>query len=454
MSVPIPRGFLEEWCDILAVDTEMPPEAYLATGLVSVAAIVGPRLFVRFSHTRRERCNLWVLNVGRSAMARKTTGMSAAKWACGAAENVLGDGLRWYGAKRLSDAQMAVDLDVVSADTAAARAAEKAAAAEEKREPSEVAVVRRRVPVAWVLALNELASLWGEGLRDWQQATQAFLLDIFDGELASNTRQTFVPAQETFVCALGNIPPAELTARTTLGMLTSGFAGRWVLLPSPGPVVPISFPALNGNDPMRALAERLRHLAGLASGSQGIDVRTLWTPEALEIRDVWYCGRWEELRQADPDSHEAAARADLYMRLQATAIKLATIVAVCRQGRELAHLHEVRVELADAAWAQERVEQSIRTLMDVVAETGGGSVSVSGKAENRVLHVMRRRGARDAASALTFRDIGTAAKGSSARRDVVTALESLAAMGAVEVLEIPPGPRGGRPGRAAYLLVE
>ncbi|PND64671.1 hypothetical protein, partial [Escherichia coli] len=76
---------------------------------------------------------LWILNVGRSAIARKTTGMSAARWAIGVAARTLGDQVRWYSAKRLSDAQLVVDLDVVGADTRRAQEEEDQIADAEKR---------------------------------------------------------------------------------------------------------------------------------------------------------------------------------------------------------------------------------------------------------------------------------------------------------------------------------
>lgn len=449
---PIPAGFLTEWCETFAEGTEAAPAAFLGPGLVAVAGLVGPRLSIRWGPVHRERCNLWVVNVGQSALARKTTGMSTVRWAARLAEQELGDGMRWYGAKRLSDAQMAVDFDVVSADTAAARTAEKAAAAAEDREPLEVGPITRAVPVAWVLALNELASLWGEGLRDWIAATQAFLLQLFDGELSSNTRQTSVPAQETFVAALGNLPPAELADRTTLGLIGSGFVGRWLLLPSPGPVRPISFPALNGHDPLRWLGDRVRHLARLAQGAErGLDVRALWTPEALEVRDVWYCGDWELHNGHDGRDREENADAELWGRLQATAVKLSTLLAVARQAERVTRLEDVRVEVADVAWAQARVDASRRMMMGVLHESGGGSSSVLGKVENRVVAFLEHAGACSQEAALPFSRVAKATKNSDSHGDVIRALEGLSSAGTLNYADGVVGPRGGRPARVVWL---
>lgn len=450
-ELTIPDGFLSEWCTTLAVGTEMPPEAYLATGLVTMAAICGPRLYIQFSPTRRERCNLWVLNVGRSALARKTTGLSAARWAVRVAGEILDDQIRWYGAKRMSDAQMAVDLDVVSADTEAARKAEAAAAKEEKREPQAIAPVHRGTPVSWMLSLNEVASLWGENLRDWQQSTQGFLLDIFDGELASNTRQTFVPEQETFVCAIGNIPPAELSARTTFGQISSGFAGRWLMLPTPAPVNPISFPYLNGREPMKHLGDRVRDMARMAGSDPPVDVRQMWTEEALAGHDDWYARWWNELRAAAPDSREESARADLWGRLQATTKKVATFVAISRQLDHLAHIHQARVELEDVDWAQTRAEESIAGILDVVSASGGGAVSVVGKVENRVLRYLEAEAATSEETAISFNRVVKAVKNSDSHGDVLRALEGLIGADLIETSDGIVGSKGGRPARVVWV---
>lgn len=455
-GVPVPGGFLTEWCETMAHGTEMPPPAYLATGLVTAASIVGPRMFVRFSPTRRERCNLWVLNVGRSAIARKTTGMSAARWAVKVAADHLGSGLRWFAPQRLSDAGLASRLDVVGADLAEAQEAEDRAAKLEKREPRRLEPAPRATPVSWLMAVNELAPLWGEGLRDWQAATSAMLLDLFDGELSSDTKASHVPAQETFVCALGNMPPAELAARTTLGLLTSGFAGRWVLIPSPGPVTQIPFPRPNGTDPLASLAERVKALAALASGTRGVDVQALWPAggEADVARRDWYV-RWHaELRRADAEDREVAARADLFNRLQATALKLASIVAVTRQAHEVEHLADVRVSAFDAVWAQEVVDQSIAALMGVVRESGGGAATSLGRLENRIESYLRQRGHVSRESAVSFNRVAKACKNSDSHGEVLRALEGMISAEILAYADGVVGPRGGAPARVVWLAVD
>lgn len=458
----IPDGFLREWCQTMSAGTESPPAAYLSTGLAVLAAIVGPRLYIRWSHTRRERCNVWCLTVGRSALGRKTTGMHAAKWAIAVAREVLGDQVRWFAPKRLSDAGLAARLDVVGEDTRQAQEVADAEAAAvprtggPKAKAAPVAPVVRAIPVSWLLALNEVAPLWGESLREWQSAASAMLLDLFDGELGSDTRATEVPDQETFVSALGNIPPAELAERTTLRLLTSGFAGRWVLVPSPGPKEGIPFPALNGRGPQAALAEVIRVLAGLAAEARGPDghglefVR-LWSAEAVAARERWYMTHFDRLSALSGASREDAAAADLWSRLQATAAKLATLVGVSRTFAGAERLEDCRVEASDVEWAQGLVDASIATLLGVVREAGGGAATPLGRIGNRIVAFLEREGARDAATGISRSRVAKAVRNSDAHPDVMRVLDAMLANGVLESADGVTGPRGGRPALVVWL---
>lgn len=448
----LPSGFLTEWCESLSHGTEMPAEAYLPTGIASAAAIVGPRLFIRWGPTRRERCNLWVLNVGRSAIGRKTTGMSAARWAMRTAAKTLGDQVRWYSAKRLSDAQLVVDLDVVGADTQKAQGEEDQVASAEKRKPRILEPVHRRIPVSWLLGANEVGPFWGESRSEWQMSTQGFLLDVFDGEIVSRTRSSQVAEQETFVCAIGNIPPSELVSKTTMATLTSGFAGRWLVMSSPGPTHAVSMPEMNGSDPLHALGAMLEELARLSADCPGLDAKDLWSEEAVMVRDGWYRRWWDELAGADAHSREVGARADLFNRAQAHALKLSTLAAVCRDLGRIERLCDVRVGVDDVVWAQGLVDRSVGQMMDVVDQGGGGSASTMGRVENRVLRFLREQRATDLETSVALGEISRKVKHSDEHKHVVQAIEAMAALDVVAFEASAPGPKGGRPGRRVWLL--
>lgn len=430
VGVTIPKGFLTEWCETLSRDGEMPAISYLPTGLVLIAAIVGVKIKIRWTPVRDERCNLWILNVGRSAMHKKTTGLTALRWGIKVASERLGDEIRYHSVQRLSDAGLADMLDVVGKDTAKAQKEENAAAKLEKREPSELEPVVREMPVSQVLALNEVAPIWGEARDQYRQNARQLLLDVYDGRLSSSTKTTQVFDQEVFTCALGNIPEAELSDRTTDSVLRSGFAGRWVVCQAPDPIRLISFPHVNGTDPLAALADRIRQLTHLHHYCADIqDVRKLWTDEAVASRQAWY------ERRVGRFIREAGADGDVWNRLQATAVKLAVVAAISRQvGADFSDLGALRVEVGDAEWAQELVEASLKTLMGAVAAGGGGSTSPTGRLEQRILNTLTNHGARSETTAMKVRAIADNARGDDSRKDVVSALLSLHTTGSVEVV--------------------
>lgn len=430
----IPDGFLSTWCEILAEGTEMPPEAYLTSGLVCVSTIIGPRMRLRWSHTHTELCNLWIVNVGRSALARKTSGMSAAKWAMRIAEGVVGDQARWYGIQRFSDAQIARDLDVVGPDTKAARELAAKEAKEAGEDPEHVPAVRRKVPVGWLMSLNEISSLWGDNLRDYQQAAQQFLLDVYDGNLSSNTTATFVPSQETFVSAIGNIPPSELSDRTTLAMLRSGFAGRWIVMPTPAPVRPIHIPRLGSRETLDRLANLVVALAELAEQVSEVDVfRVMWPEgsEADKCRENWYGSAWARLKDSDAMIPEEQARGELFGRLQSTSVKLSSIVAVTRAVGSVSTINDVVVSGEDCHYGQRLVDDSLSYLMQIVEDSGAASSTPVGKMEGRVLRFLERRNAVSETSAVSLAQVSDGCKGKTDRETVRRAVESLASAGKV-----------------------
>lgn len=448
---PIPEGFLSRWCDVLSDASESPPGAFLPSGLAMLSAIAGPRLVMRWGVAHEERMNLWVLNVGTSALARKTSGMSGMRKAV---EWVKGDDLiRTVSFARLSDAGLVSALDVVTGDTAA-----KAADAEEyptgtknkdKAPPPEPVV--REVPLSWIATFNEVAPIWTDEGTGWAMDAQRVMLDIYDGQLSSSTKATSVPSQACFVTAIGNIPPGVLREKTTLGMLSSGFVGRWLVVPTPEPTQIVSFPMPNGTDPLNRLRGDIEHLYQTATKGARYVVNNLWTPDALYLRDEWYRGHVESLRGSDPDDPFAVASAELFGRLQATAVKVATLLAVGRMGHKMNDLSELRVDVDDVAWASTAIDASIEYVTELLRDAGAEAATPSGKVEGRVLRYVEKAGAFSRETALTVTKVADGTKGGQVSRgDVIRTIEALLSTGHLSFTE---GPitRGGVPSRLVWI---
>lgn len=415
---PIPDGFLSEWCSTLAEGSESPPEAFLPTGLAMLSAVAGPRLVMRWSNLHEERMNLWVLNVGASALARKTSGVSGLKRAVGWID---GDQHRVTSMDRISDAGMVSQLDVVGPDTAAAGDSDDG-------EP-----VVRSVPVSWVALFNEISSVWADDSTSWLMAAQKAMLSIYDGKLSSTTKATSVREQDCFVTAIGNIPPGVLREQTTLGMLSSGFVGRWLAIPTPAPTEPVSFPMPDGDEPVDRLRRTVRHMASVAALKERVIVNGLWTPDAIYMRDEWYREAFFRHRSGSSDDAILAAESELWGRLQATAVKLATLLAFGAQYHRVGDLRELRVSCDEVAWASQVVDASIGYVTEALRSSGADSVTAKGKVEGRILRFLERQAAIGEASGKSFSDVGTACKGRDSRAEVTAALDALASSGHVAV---------------------
>jgi len=424
---PIPEGFLARWCSTLSESSESPPGAFLPTGLALLSAIVGPRLVMRWGVSHEERMNLWILNVGMSALARKTSGLSglrtAVKWI-----RDDDDLIRLLSVARISDAGLVASLDVVSDDTAkAAKDADDFPTGPKSKNAPEPDPVHRAVPLSWITVFNEVAPIWKEDGAGWAMDAQRALLAIYDGQLSSTTKATHVPAQDCFVTAIGNIPPGVLRDQTTLGMLSSGFVGRWLVVPTPAPTEVVSFPMPNGADPLNHLREEIDQLAHLAKrGGNRHVVNDLWTEDAKYLRHEWYAGHCATYEHLSPDDALAVAGAELFGRLQATAVKVATLIAVGRMADQINHLSELRVTVDDVHWASQVIDASIVYVTDTLREAGAESSSAAGKVEGRVLRYLDKTGAISESTSRVIRDISNAAKGGNvSHRDVVGSIDAL-----------------------------
>lgn len=421
---PIPSGLLDRWCRIMSEGSESPPGAFLPSGLALLSATIGPRMTLTWGNTHQERMNLWVLNVGASALDRKTSGLSglrnAIKWAVEAGDDLI----RMHNAHRISDAGLVTALDVVSRDTEKAR-----------KTDAEHAEVHRPVPVSWVVLFNEVASIWTDDTASWVAEAQRALLSIYDGQLASTTKASSVPPQDCFVTAIGNIPPGVLRDQTTLGMLQSGFVGRWLVIPTPPPERIVSFPPTpNGHDPLNPLRVDVSRLMRLARAQDNVVVNGLWTREAKRVRHEWYEKHYHTNRKRADGDPLALGTGELFGRLQATAIKVATLLAVGRTLEGLESLSDLRVEVEDTVWAQDVIDRSIHYMIGSLRDSGAASRTVAGKVEGRILRYLEKHMATAPELGVAVSQVADMAKGGDvSRQDISRALDVLVNVGAVEM---------------------
>lgn len=440
-SVPIPPGFLKDWCAAHAKGTEQTPEAFLASGLALMAAVCGPRLVIRWTQTYEERANLWVMVAARSALGGKTTTANALAWGIRRAKGVLGDdAIRRMPIDRFSDADIVHELDVLGQDQRAAEASEKRIAKAEGRDVNPVSVVQRTPPVGFVMVVNELAQLWGGDIPKHHDQARTTLLSVYDGQLSSNTRATKVAPQDCCVSAIGNIPISELERRTEISTLRSGFAGRWFMLPLPDPIDHIATPRVGGGDGLISVERNVDQLCELAKAApERVEVIAQLLPAggaADTVRDKWYReARAKFLAETSDDELDQAAQ-ELFQRLQSTALKLAAYSAISRSAKTVHSLSAVEITEADILWGQVIVDNSRETLVAAVRPTIGTT-------EDKMIAALRNGlGATSRESACTVRELRRKVAKSMRSPDFMRVCSALQELGEVGLEE---EPTAGRP---------
>lgn len=379
------------------------------------------------AHT--ERLNLWVLNVGLSAQGRKTSGLAGLRKAVEWARKDGSDHVRYLPVTKPSDAGLSEALDVVGKETAIAQAnADSEMGKGQHAAPVEPVV--RMVPVAWIAVFNEIAPVWIDEGPGWAIDARDSMIGIYDGYLGRTTRATGVPFQETFVTAVGNIQPMLLQQQTTAKMLASGWVGRWLVVPTPPPDAVISFPQVDSDiDVLDKIRNDVDALIRVSRIHQRLLIndkrRPTWTKEALELRDTWYRERRESYWEYHGDPEMTEATGQLWERLQATAVKVSTLVALSRQLDDLDSLMGLQVEEEDAEWSATLIDSSIGYMTKTIGQSSGGTTSL-GRMESKIINKLARENATDEGSSLTMKVVADACRGRSDKyEDVVRAIQSL-----------------------------
>ncbi len=374
-------GFLKTWCDTLGHVGEAAPEAHLVTGIAVVSAIAAPKLRLTW-FSNEEFCNVWQLVVGQSALGAKTSTMSNARSAIRDARAWMPDEdmLRFEPLIRTTDAGIVELL-----------------AAESKEDADDW---ETHAPPSWLLSWNEVATLFTKDAARWEESSRRILLGVYDGYIGSHTRATKRFPSRCCVTMVGNIPPHVLGGAVTETMFSSGFAGRWIVMPSPPLRRAVPRPNMNGGLNWSEIREQVRTLARLVADSSIVgNVYDLMDDGANAVYDTWYMRYFDQHNAAAGDTSTDRA-AELWGRARITVVKLAALAAVARSFRDVRRLSDVVIEAQDVGWAILVVERSLDYFRPLLEETGSGH----DPEVEALLRFARSRGATDEEQALTVRE--------------------------------------------------
>ena len=400
--------------------SEAHERGYLAAGLAVLSTLVGPKVQVRWNPTHSERCHIWVMQIGQSALSHRSTIQSAMKDALKTA-GAFGAEYRYEPLMRTSDAGLAALLD-------------------QSRTDEDGEVVVPDIPVGTLVPMGELAPLLGGGGRGstYVEAARLMLLQIYDGILRSDTKQTKVPMQQTSATLVGNIVEDQFA--DVVGdsmMVNNGFVARWVPIVVPVSDKRFSQPMTNGAVVGRSQVIT-RHMSQLGKLVRGISVvDNIWenaTTDAHDLRATWYADTHPDDRDwSGVAEHHRGALATVWGRWQATSIKLAALHAVSRQLHDVDDLGAVVIDTVDVTWGIAMIEMAGATLTARLPEYQ--AQSTRGRVEEGVLRYLGKKGEPVKLNRITDGLKSGKAGSEVTRSDVREAITALAQVGEVEVTE-------------------
>jgi hypothetical protein len=351
------QGFLRDWTDLYTPKGEAPMEAHLGTALAVASATIGWRGWISWGELS-EPLTMMVVLEGRSAVARKTTTASAA----------------WKVASMATDGQEAAGLVVRNMAHTSDRGVYEAIGT---TDDVLAKAWERTPPPGHLWVWDEIGALFGrpDDVKggDWLGRIRAALMTLTAGRHGGiQTGTTRIAPSRCAVTLLGTMTRAELEARMSLMLVQDGFLGRMVLIPIGPRRTYLSRPPAWTQEDMDK-RDRLVAWVRSIAGSQDCWGEAFMHHDkaALALRDTWYQERSKQFdHEAEGGDEVAVARATAFARLQATAVKMASIAALAEKDPD-EPIAQVKVRERHVQWGIMLAEHTLKELAALVREGQG-----------------------------------------------------------------------------------
>lgn len=396
-------GFIRRLVDFMEPFGEVPKNGHAMAGMTAVSAALGGKSYVAFSGGV-EPTQTWVL-VSAPTGARKTTAIRTARNLCKLGQSLRGgldahppelaltdeERFEWLQVgkpRHLSDAGL---YEMLAPPKWTGEAAEKEAKA---------AYYEDLGPPSTLMELDEAGRLFvGNGRNDdWQGETRQAFLGLAGGELDDQHKSGHhVKGAKVAVTLIAAMTDRQLRgAPDPETLVSSGWLGRWLVLPMGDPPRFLAFP---DEDPtsLREFRELARWIGDLALSDRRDRIENANHPRhrtdgAHAIYAEWYTLRGQEAQdiavlngQADPLE---VWRASYLNRARGIAWKLALHQAVARTWKPGKRLSETVVDEDDVFWGIGVVEASAAYLFEDVL---GGIAGPAEEYQERALAWLRAR---------------------------------------------------------------
>jgi hypothetical protein len=352
------RGIIRDWIDLYGPLSEAPDEAHLGAAVATLSATVGWRAHVQWSENA-EPATLNVVLEGPSAQARKTTTAETAHTLAREALQDVPEDERRLRVRSIGHTSDRGLLELVAPPT-----------------PEIAAEWEATPPPGVLLVWDEFGNVLGRPgdpkSADWLGKVRTTLMSMTNGRHGGmQTGASKAPPSRCAVSVLATMTRHELLDRVSSGLLRDGFMGRFVLIPHPGRSRLLPIPPRWTPEMIERRQEIVTWLRRLAQAEEVIgDVFKRMTPAAIKAREQWYREWVEKLdRDARGGSEIAGDAAVAFARLQTTAVKVATILAVSEWTPDR-RLSDIEIDERHVEYGQELALLALREVVDL-ARAGG-----------------------------------------------------------------------------------
>ena len=379
--IPPDDSFIGYFARTSAKHTSAHPVGFMCQAIAVMSVAFGP--LVRFPWGKSPGySHVWVMQIGESAQAKKST-LGAASIEALRQLGDLGVDYVLHDTVRPSDAGLAADLDRSTTD-------------------DEGDVLLPTLPAGQFIYFDELTSLMGDGsgrnVPQSVEAARALLTKIHGGWLSSTTRSTPVPRQPVSVTMVGNMVVEQFERlMSSSANVTSGFLGRWVPIRIPRSDTWYHRPPAIDHDAQvaddRVLHAWLRAFAGMATNQRATgDALHGWDmlprgSDADAAHGEWY--RTFASTEAALGNVPQAARplvASMRDRWAQSSLSLAAFSAISRVHHEAVPLSSVVIDERDVRWSHaviEAADEYVRELLED-APTDSKTARIEGRIMRRL----------------------------------------------------------------------
>jgi hypothetical protein len=370
-------GAIRSWVELYGPMSEAHENAHLGAAIALISAAIGWKAHIKWGENS-EPCTVNVIIEGGSAVARKTTVAASA----------------YEIAREAMKGKEDPQLRVRSMSHTSNRGLLELVAPQDK---DEAETWEQFPPPGTLIYWDEFGGVLGDpgdlkGGNSWLGQLRATLMQVTNGRHGGlQTGGVKMPGARCAVSILATMTREELEKRVSVGLLRDGFMGRFVLIPYPGRARLLPIPPKQTLLAMRQREELIEWIESLVGQTASLgNVFDRLTDDAADLRATWYedwVTRLEKAVLEDP-SEINRGLLEAFSRLQTTALKVATVMAVSEWAPPTP-FNSIQVEEHHVEYGHLLAEHALQEVADLAQNAGVHEHDVYAR---KVIEFLQRRG--------------------------------------------------------------